>query len=336
MPTDPIIGIFKLQKPWQTIDPFLFCMHHDDRYPQGNDNMGPVTGTAGRDIGSDFSGKDGWSMYHGPVVPGFPRHPHRGFETITIVRKGYVDHSDSMGATARYGMGDVQWMTAGRGIEHAEMFPLTRRDKDNHLELFQIWLNLPRTDKMVEPYFTMLWADDIPGFSTPEGASVSVIAGELDGLTPPKPPPSSWASRDEAQVGIFTVRLEPGASWTLPPAASGVERMIYVFEGALKVGDRRISAGNGAKAHGDQDVPMVGAEGEPTEVLVLQARPMREPVMKYGPFVMNNKAEIVQAIEDYRAGKFGVWPWGGNDPTHVREEGRFAKHADGRVERPKV
>ena len=101
-------------------------------------------------------------MYHGEVVPGFPQHPHRGFETVTFVRRGQIDHSDSLGATARFGRGDVQWLTAGKGIVHAEMFPLIDEDGPNPLELFQIWLNLPAVDKMADPYFTMLWHGDIP------------------------------------------------------------------------------------------------------------------------------------------------------------------------------
>ena len=101
-------------------------------------------------------------MYFGGVGPGFPQHPHRGFETVTFVRNGAVDHSDSLGATARYGVGDVQWLTAGRGIQHAEMFPLRDRSGPNPLDLFQIWLNLPAADKMVEPYFTMFWREELP------------------------------------------------------------------------------------------------------------------------------------------------------------------------------
>ncbi|MFN6059709.1 MAG: pirin family protein, partial [Burkholderiales bacterium] len=110
---------------------------------------------AGRQIGSDFSNKDGWSMYHGQTIPGFPSHPHRGFETVTIVRQGHIDHSDSLGATARFGPGDVQWLTAGKGIVHCEMFPLRQTNAPNPCELFQIWLNLPASRKMAEPHFTM-------------------------------------------------------------------------------------------------------------------------------------------------------------------------------------
>jgi hypothetical protein len=121
----------------------------------------------------DFEGRDGWRMYHGDVVPGFPRHPHRGFETVTLARHGFIDHSDSLGATARFGQGDVQWMTAGRGVVHAEMFPLRERGRGNEAELFQIWLNLPRASKMAAPYFTMLWGPSIPEHVVPDEAAVS-------------------------------------------------------------------------------------------------------------------------------------------------------------------
>ena len=117
-----IIKIRELQFTWDTLDPFIFCVHHEDFYPEGNEEMGPKPGTAGRNLGQDFGNKD-WNMYHGQKVPGFPRHPHSGFETITIVRKGIVDHVDSAGGQGRFGNGDVQWVTAGGGIQHSEMFP---------------------------------------------------------------------------------------------------------------------------------------------------------------------------------------------------------------------
>jgi redox-sensitive bicupin YhaK (pirin superfamily) len=128
-------------------------------------------------------------MYHGDVVPGFPQHPHRGFETVTVVRRGYVDHSDSLGATARYGEGDVQWLTTGTGIMHAEMFPLINPEGPNPLELFQIWLNLPPESKLVPAYFGMLWGEDIPTISPAPGVGVDVIAGAIDDNRPPSPPP---------------------------------------------------------------------------------------------------------------------------------------------------
>ncbi len=120
MSDDAVLNVNPLGFQWQTSDPFLFCVHHDDAYPAGDERMGPAASLAGRDIGQDFEGKDGWRMYHGDVVPGFPQHPHRGFETVTIVRRGLIDHSDSLGAVARFGHGDVQWLTTGKGVVHSE------------------------------------------------------------------------------------------------------------------------------------------------------------------------------------------------------------------------
>ena len=161
-----ILQIAPLGFPWPTLDPFLFCVHHDDAYPAGNGRFGPQASLAGHQRGQDFDNADGWRMYHGEAVPGFPAHPHRGFETVTVVRRGLIDHADSLGAAARYGAGDVQWLTAGSGIVHAEMFPLLRTDAPNPLELFQIWLNLPARSKFAAPHFTMFWSAQLP----PHGA----------------------------------------------------------------------------------------------------------------------------------------------------------------------
>jgi len=184
--SNPILGIAPLEFPWQTKDPFLVCVHHVDNYPQGNDRLGPAASLAGRNIGQDFAGKDGWRMYHGQAVPGFPQHPHRGFETVTFVREGYIDHSDSLGAVARFGRGDVQWLTAGAGIVHSEMFPLLEREKANRLELFQIWLNLPAKSKFAPPYFTMFWDSDMPRYRETDAngrhVEVTLLAGSLGGL----------------------------------------------------------------------------------------------------------------------------------------------------------
>lgn len=333
----PILQKVPLGPRWPTVDPFLFCAHHDDAYPAGDDRLAPAVPLDGRDLGQDFSGTDGWSMYHGLVVPGFPAHPHRGFETVTFVRKGIIDHSDSLGAAARFGRGDVQWLTAGKGIVHSEMFPLLDRDRPNPLELFQIWLNLPAQDKLVDPYFTMFWDRDIPKHVATDDQGrttvVTVIAGGLDGIEPLAPPPSSWASRPEADVAIWHIDLEPGATWVLPPAAGPDSlRVLYVFEGdTLRIADDEVGNDTGVALQPDAGVPLV-AGAERVEALLLQGRPIGEPVAQYGPFVMNTSDEIRQAFADYQATQFGGWPWADEAPTHGRDRGRFARHVDGRVE----
>ncbi len=333
-----VLSVKPLGFPWQTVDPFLFCVYHDDAYPKGNAAMGPDAPLTGRDIGQDFAGKDGWRMYHGDTVPGFPGHPHRGFETVTIVRRGLIDHSDSLGAAARFGRGDVQWLTAGRGVVHSEMFPLLDRDGPNPLELFQIWLNLPAKDKMVAPHFTMLWAEDVPRkvHSDAAGARTEVlcIAGPLDELVPLSPPPNSWASRPESDLAIWTVNMTPGARWTLPAArGADTRRSLYFFKGAsLTVDGQQVASGAALEVRAGAALELVNG-AEPAEMLMLQARPLREPVAQHGPFVMNTQAEIAQAFQDYRATQFGGWPWPDHAPVHPREEGRFARHADGKVEK---
>ena len=334
---DPIIQVSPLGSRWQTKDPFLFCVHHIDNYPEGNEQLGPAASLAGHDIGQDFEGKDGWRMYHGDVVPGFPQHPHRGFETVTIVRDGYIDHSDSLGATARFGMGDVQWLTAGAGVVHSEMFPLLNRDKPNRLELFQIWLNLPAKNKLADPYFTMLWDKEIPRLRFTDGqgrkVEVTVIAGAIDSVKPLPPPPHSWAASSDAKVAVWSIAMSAGASWALPPVAeAGVARTLHVFAGpALKVGNRVVPTPAAIEVRGEQSTPVEAVDG-PVDILLLQGRPIGEPVAQYGPFVMNTRAELEQAFSDYQRSQFGGWPFSSNAPVHPRAQGRFARHADGRVE----
>ncbi len=337
MHTPTILSMQPLGFPWQTLDPFLFCVHHNDAYPRGNAGMGPVASLAGRNLGQDFAGKDGWSMYHGQTIPGFPSHPHRGFETVTITRQGLIDHSDSLGATARFGGGDVQWLTAGKGIVHCEMFPLVHTDQPNPAELFQIWLNLPARSKMVEPHFTMLWREDIARVQLQDAegrnTEVACVAGTLGDAKGLPPPPDSWAAQNDSDLAIWTIKMEAGARWTLPAASGkGTRRMLYFFKGvALRIAGQAVAPASAMELRADQDVELLNG-AEPTELLMLQGRPINEPVAQYGPFVMNTEAEIHQAFADYRATEFGGWPWPASDPVHPREQGRFAKHADGRVE----
>lgn len=336
MSRDVVLSVGPMGFVWPTADPFLFCVHHLDAYPPGNEQLGPKASLEGRNLGMDFEVRDGFRMYHGEVVPGFPQHPHRGFETITLARRGHIDHSDSMGATARFGKGDVQWMTAGRGVVHSEMFPLLDREAPNTTELFQIWLNLPAVDKMVEPHFTMLWADTIPRHEIVDASGattvVTIVAGSLLGAQTPAPPPKSWAARGDSDVAIWTLEMQPNAVCELPAAQPGSHRTLYFFDGReVRIGGQTVDAHGVIEVRPDAELRLENGP-EASQLLLLQGRPIGEPVVHHGPFVMNSQAEIVQAVQDYRRTQFGGWPWKRDDPVHPRAEGRFAKHADGRLE----
>ncbi|MEM6893964.1 MAG: pirin family protein [Bacteroidota bacterium] len=330
--SDSILQTFPLGFPWQTQDPFLFCVYHLDHYPKGESNMGPaVELLQGRNIGNDFTLKDGWRMYHGQTIPGFPYHPHRGFETITIVNKGICDHSDSLGAAGRFGHGDVQWMTAGSGVQHSEMFPLLNEEDENPLELFQIWLNLPAKDKFVDPHFKMLWHEDIPVVHE-KNASVKVIAGSYNSAQAPNPAPNSWAAEPNNQVNIWNISVADQTEFTLPASKAGLSRVLYFYEGDfIHIGQRKVNVHFGIALHSDEAVTLTIGE-KPASFLLLEGKPIAEPVAKYGPFVMNTEVEIQQAMEAYQLTQFGGWPWPYPDNVHDKDKGRFALYPDGMLE----
>lgn len=333
MTSSLVLETFELGLHWPTLDPFLFCAHHHEQYPPGNGRYGPAASLEGRDIGQDFAGKDGWRMYHGQHVPGFPGHPHRGFETVTLVRRGFVDHADSHGAAGRYGSGDVQWMTAGSGLQHSEMFPLLHEDTDNPLELFQVWLNLPAASKMTAPDFAMFWREQVPVVELQDaGGKVEVLAGNFAGTRALAPPAASWAAQPEAEVTMLLIELKTGGSVVLP-AAPDCNRMLYCYEGGrLSIAEEEVQAGQGFRMTADAEA-VITAEDQPAALLLLQGRPLEEPVAQYGPFVMNNQQELQQAFADYQATGFGGWPWPEHEQVHGDRQ-RFARYADGREEQP--
>ena len=222
-----VLRITPLGFPWETSDPFIFCAHHDDHYPAGNDRLGPAASLAGRNLGKDF---EQGRLAHVPRRgrAGLPAPPAPRLRDGDRRADGCIDHSDSLGATARYGGGDVQWLTAGRGIQHAEMFPLLEPARPNPLELFQLWLNLPAANKMVEPHFSMMWNESIPRRAVRDergrAAEVTVIAGALQACVRRRRRRTRWRRAPTA-----TSRSGP-SSWSRarvgpprgqPPAATG-------------------------------------------------------------------------------------------------------------------
>jgi redox-sensitive bicupin YhaK (pirin superfamily) len=231
----------------------------------------------------------------------------------------------------------VQWLTAGKGIVHCEMFPLRNAETPNPTELFQIWLNLPAKNKMAEPHFTMFWGENVQTVRHTDAqgrtTDVVVVAGALEGAQGLPPPPDSWASETDSDLAIFTIRMAPGARWTLPPANhERTRRQLYFFKGrSMAFEGQDVAAQSVVEVRAQNSLELVNGDQE-AEILLLQGRPIAEPVAQYGPFVMNTQAEIHQAFADYRRTEFGGWPWGASDPVHSRDKGRFARHADGRVE----
>lgn len=277
-------------------------------------------------------------MYHGDRVPGFPQHPHRGFETITATIDGIIDHTDSKGYAGRYGQGDLQWMTAGEGIVHGEMFPLVNVDKPNPTKFFQIWLNLPSKNKMVPASFVMQWAEHIPRVhldaqgavsqaAQAAGTAITVWSGTLFGTTSLDSTPNSWAKDPSNEVGIFYAVLKPGARFTLPAAAAGaaINRAVYFLEGnALSVGGKALADHAYITLDAGVEAPLANTGTADVELLVLQGRPIAEPVAQHGPFVMNTRQEIQQAFADYQRTQFGGWPWDEDAVTFPADKGRFA------------
>ncbi|MFD1813381.1 pirin family protein [Rhodococcus gannanensis] len=339
---DPVLQVFRLGTPWQAVDPFLFVAYHLDDYPEGTTDLGPDASLAGRPLGQDFGNPAGWNMYHGQTVPGFPQHPHRGFETVTHVRQGMVDHADSLGATARYGDGDTQWLTTGRGVSHSEMFPLLERDRRNPLELFQIWVNLPAASKTADPHFSMFWSEKTPRVvhtdSGGRSTEVTVVAGAFGDTDALAPPPESWASNEIADLAIWHLESAADAEFTLPAAAGpDTHRVLYVYEGSsVRLGDpatAEIPVGTGVLVDATEPVTLTAGPGG-IKILLLQGRPIGEPVAQHGPFVMNDAAGLQEAFEDYRRTGFGGWPWPSDDPVQPGDAGRFARHPDGRLDTP--
>jgi redox-sensitive bicupin YhaK (pirin superfamily) len=258
-----------------------------------------------------------------------------------------VDHSDSLGAAGRFGGGDTQWMTAGSGVQHCEMFPLLHSDKPNTMELFQIWINLPARSKMVPADFKMLWDAQTPVLTQPSGATIRIIAGAIAGAPQPaSPTPNSWAADPVNDVAIWVISIPAGATADIPAARSGkTNRAVYMWGGTgtavISRAASDVSAGEAVKLGYYTGVQVdstsalrVLADGNEVKLLVLQGAPIGEPVAQYGPFVMNTQQEIMQAFSDFRRTNFGEWKWGSDDHTHGATASRFALYPDGRRETP--
>jgi redox-sensitive bicupin YhaK (pirin superfamily) len=272
-------GGFPVRRPFPVegfshFDPFLLI-----------DHLGPVTWEPGAAIGA-------------------PDHPHRGFETVTYVLQGENEHRDSFGGADVLRPGDVQWMTAGAGVIHSEMPTPGFQRSGGVQQGFQIWVNLPAADKMMTPRYQTLRADQIPTATSDDGlVTVRVIAGES----------LSKSARIDTRVPIqmLHITIAPGGNLQqrVPLEQNGI---VYVFKGRAQIGATSVTVVEGQAAllgDGDTITLAVAADAaEPAELLLLSGKPLNEPVARYGPFVMNTRAQIEQAFADYQSGRFGVIP----------------------------
>jgi redox-sensitive bicupin YhaK (pirin superfamily) len=248
------------------LDPFLLL-----------DRMGPVT--------------------HGPgEAKGAPDHPHRGFETVTYILEGAIEHEDSQGNRGRIGAGDVQWMTAGSGVIHSELPSEDIRRNGGRLHGFQLWVNLPRADKMMKPRYQELRAAEIPSATSPDGnVHVTVIAGQSLGVR---------ASIDtRTPIMYLHVRLAAGASFTQAIPES-YNAFAFVIRGKAAFGERVAQENDAVLLARDGDEVTIASDSG-AELLLIGGVPLNEPVTRYGPFVMNTPGEIRQAMFDYQTGRFG-------------------------------
>jgi quercetin 2,3-dioxygenase len=252
------------------VDPFLLI-----------DELGPVQYAPGEAIGA-------------------PDHPHRGFETVTYVIEGENQHADSAGHRGEIHAGDVQWMTAGAGVVHAEMPSERMMRIGGRQHGFQIWINLPKADKFTRPRYQDVRAGQIPVWRSQDGrASAKVIAGEAQGVR--------GAAQTRIPIGFVHYRLEPGAS-IKHAVEDGHTAMVYLMSGEARFGGERMHDARAAivfDRHGDV-IPVENAGPQPLEFLVLTGRPIEEPMVRYGPFVMNTVEELEQAFADFQSGKMGA------------------------------
>lgn len=346
---NPILECVDLTWPWVGMDPFLLCGHHIEHYPAGDAQFAvPAAQRVGHPAGNDFANPDGYSLYSGADgMPGFPNHPHRGMETVSILRKGFVDHADSLGNSGRYGPGDVQWMTAGDGIQHAEMFPLLYRDRPNEFELFQIWLNMPGRKKRVAPAYKMMWAEQIPHYRH-GGADIAIIAGRYqpqettDGraeaaIEPIAPTADTWAADPASEMAIWMIELAPGASVTLPPASNPAnQRTLFAYAGnGLLVAGQDVGANRRVRVVAQTPLVLGNRSAQPVQLMLMQGVPLQEPVVRSTVYVTNTIEELHQAKRDFQRTQFGGWPWDTRQPMHGPGFARFARYAaDKRTEQP--
>src|SRR5690606_25113040 len=249
-------------------EPFIFTVRHHHHSPPRYAESSPVS----------LPPHHHYHMYYRVSILALPEHPHTGFETITIVERGYVDHFDSLGNSGRYGAGDVQWLTTGNGVQHCEMFPLVHLDQDNPLELFQIWLNSSPEQKKQPADYKMLWREQIPHVFSANAAGpkadIRVISGQFKDTKALDRPPHSWAAPAENRVNIYMITLAPEAELIIPASTASATRFCYFYQGkSLELEGQKIQVKHLIELKPDQDIHLKGGLLE-SHILWLEGEPI--------------------------------------------------------------
>jgi len=221
-------------------------------------------------------------------------------------------------------------------VQHSEMFPMLHQDKGNPLEFFQLWLNLPKKSKMVDPHFAMLWDKNVPVLNILDQddrtTSIRVVSGTIGGISAPAISPNSWAADPDNEVVICVIHMAAHAQWIIPAAGPGVNRTLYIYRGGpVDIHGASVDAGHAIRLSPDVPSGLIASD-KGNSILMLQGKPIGEPVAQHGPFVMNTQEEIQQAFAEYRKTEFGGWPWPEREQVHGPDKGRFARYVDGREE----
>ncbi len=317
---------------WDIEDPFIFASHHFDLYPVGNERQAPPKEQVDKkDLGNDYYKLFGYRLYTSKMTPGFQLHSHWGYETITLVPQGYVDHFDNLGNQGRYGYGDMQWVTAGGRYHHCEMYPLVHQDRQNPQLVTQIMLNLPLSEKNTPPEVHTVWKEDLVEFEE-DGCTFTLLVGNFMGRTAEAPSKRSWAADPAHHVTVLRVLMKPGSTFKLGKTEAA-SRNIYLTEGGATVAGRPYKASTRLKLKTDCEVEITMGDTE-SEVWLLEGDPIGEKQSRWGPAVLGSDNEVREAVNIIRKEELEEWPWDFVNQKQPLGTERFYRAADGTEIRP--
>lgn len=322
----PFLKTSQMTMHWDTEDPFTFVSHHEDDYPQGNNQQAPpLDQIAGRNLGRDYKKIMGFRMYNGKVVPGFPMHAHWGYETVTLPQIGYVDHFDCLGIKGRFGFGDVQWVSAPGFYEHCEMYPLSKKDSRNPNDITQVMINMPLEEKGKESSVNTVWRDNVPVVES-EGCRIQIICGSFGGYTVESPSRTSWAK--EGRVRILRMEFQPGGRVTIDPFVKGANRNLYFVSGGdAEIMGQEVGWNLRMKIEPEAEFTIVNKD-QPSVMWLLEGMPIGQRMSSFGPVILGSEKEVRDALQHIRLNEFKMWPWDIIDKTNPAECGSFIEYPE--------